>query len=160
MGSEMCIRDRRLQAANDYSELTQELSGVEQEINKAMRMDELLELRVPVDSGHNEFVVFEVAERSVGSILQKGEPLFKLIPIDVPMEAEVDITGKDVAKLRTLVDVPEDGELPDGSKVTIKLSAFDYQDHGTLDGYVRAVSEGVYEEQNQATGSTLSLIHI
>ena len=144
----------RLQAADEYSKLSQELSSIEQEINKAMRMDELLELRVPTDSGHSEFVVFEVAERSVGSVLQKGEPLFKLIPIDVPLEAEVDISGKDVAKLRTLGDVPEDGELPNGSKVTIKLSAFDYQDHGTLDGYVRAVSEGVYEQQNQGNGST------
>ena len=114
-----------------------------------MRMDELLELRVPSDSGHNEFVVFEVAERSVGSVLQKGEALFKLIPVDVPLEAEIEISGKDVAKIRVLANDPGDGEMPNGSKVTLKLGAFDYQDHGTLSGYVRTVSEGVYETNDQ-----------
>ena len=82
---EAFIANMRSTISDEYSTSSQELMGVEQEMNKAMRMDELLELRVPSDSGHNEFVVFEVAERSVGSVLQKGEALFKLIPVDVPV---------------------------------------------------------------------------
>lgn len=142
------IASQRSEIADELLEASQELTSVEQEINKANRMDELLELRVPTDSGHDEFVVFEVAERSVGSVLQKGEPLFKLIPIDVPLEAEVEIAGRDVAKLRVLDQAPADGEFPNGSKVTVKLSAFDYQDHGTLSGYVRTISEGVFEKDS------------
>ena len=144
------------ETSDDFAKHTQELTAVEQEISKASRMDELLELRVPTDSGHSEFVVFEVAELSVGSILEKGQPLFKLIPIDVPLEAEVDIAGKDVAKLRAMAAVPEDGDIPNGSKVKIKLSAFDYQDHGTLDGFVRAISEGVFEDQDSLTGAKVA----
>lgn len=143
------VANRRSIVADEFSKASQELTGVEQEINKAIWMDDQLELRVPTDSGHDEFVVFEVAERSVGSVLQKGEAVFKLIPIDVPLEAEIEISGRDVAKLRTLTSAPSDGEFPNGSKVTVKLGAFDYQDHGTLTGFVRTVSEGVYESPDQ-----------
>ena len=143
------IAGRRSEIADELLKANQELTSVEQEVNKANRMGELLELRVPTDSGHDEFVVFEVAERSVGSILQQGEPLFKLIPIDVPLEAEVEITGRDVAKVRVLDEVPADGKMPSGTRVTLKLTAFDYQDHGTLTGFVRTVSEGVFEKQGQ-----------
>ncbi len=148
------IAGQRSEIADELLKASQELSAVEQEINKANRMGELMELRVPTDSGHSEFVVFEVADRSVGSILKEGEPLFKLIPIDVPLEAEVEISGRDVAKLRVLKALPESGDLPNGSKVTLKLSAFDYQDHGTLNGYVRTVSEGVFEKPAGASGAT------
>ena len=149
------IADQRAQIADELLKANQELTTVEQEINKANRMGELLELRVPTDSGHNEFVVFEVADRSVGSVLQQGEPLFKLIPIDVPLEAEVEISGRDVAKLRVLDELPGDGKMPSGTKVTLKLTAFDYQDHGTLNGFVRTISEGVFEKQGQAPQSGL-----
>ena len=143
------VADRRSQIADELLKANQDLGAVEQEINKANRMDELLELKVPTDSGHDEFVVFEVAERSVGSVLQQGEPLFKLIPIDVALEAEVEITGRDVAKVRVLNELPENGKMPSGTRVTLKLTAFDYQDHGTLSGFVRTVSEGVFEKEGQ-----------
>ncbi len=146
------IAANRSEIADEWLKASQELSTVEQEINKANRMDELLELRVPTDVGHNEFVVFEVADRSVGSVLQAGEPLYKLIPVDVLLEAEVEISGRDVAKLRVLDGEPAGGEFPNGSLVTLKLTAFDYQDHGTLKGFVRAISEGVFEKPSAAPG--------
>ena len=142
------IADRRSQIADELLKANQELTTVEQDINKANRMGELLELRVPTDSGHDEFVVFEVADRSVGSVLKQGEPLFKLIPIDVPLEAEVEIDGRDVARVRVLDQLPENGKMPEGTRVKLKLTAFDYQDHGTLSGYVRTISEGVFEKEN------------
>jgi len=143
------IAETRAQIADELLQANQELSADEQEIHKATRMGELLELRVPTDSGHDEFVVFEVAERSVGSVLKQGEPLFKLIPIDVPLEAEVEIAGRDVARIRVIDKPPADEKLPSGTRVTLKLTAFDYQDHGTLSGFVRTISEGVYEKQGQ-----------
>ena len=149
---EAMIANLRTQVADELYTANQELKAVIEEINKASRMEELHELRVPSDSGHDEFVVFEVADRSVGSILREGEPLFKLIPIDVPLEAEVEISGRDVAKIRAIKQKPDDGEMPNGSKVTLKLGAFDYQDHGTLKGYVRTISEGVFENSDSQQG--------
>lgn len=143
------IASRRSEVASELEKATQELKSVEDEITKAKRMDELHELRVPTDSGHDEFVVFEVAELSVGSILQEGQPLFKLIPIDVPLEAEVEISGRDVAKIRSVNRKSKNTDMPEGSLVTLKLGAFDYQDHGTLKGFVRTISEGVFDNNKQ-----------
>ncbi|MFK7768563.1 MAG: hypothetical protein AB8B55_15175, partial [Mariniblastus sp.] len=120
-----------------------DLVKIEQEINKARRSNEFVELKVPEDLPYKEFVVFEVADKSVGSIMQAGEPLFRLIPIGVPMEAEVEIQGKDIAiiKSATETEIAEEN-LPKGSDVRVKLASFPYQKHGTLDGIVRTISEG------------------
>ena len=125
----------------------EQLAEVEQQLSKAKKSNEFVELVVPEDLPYKEFVVLEVAEKSVGSIMQAGDPLFKLIPVGVPMEVEVEIEGKDVALVSTAT--PEQisaGDLPRGSDVRIKLSSFPYQKHGTLDGVVRTISEGSYEK--------------
>jgi HlyD family secretion protein len=144
------IAGRRSEIADELLKASQELSAVEQEIHKAERMDQLLELRVPTDAGFKEFVVFEVADRSVGSVLGEGEALFKLIPLDVPLEAEVEISGRDVARIRAFDAESDKEEIPNGSSVKLKLAAYDYQDHGTLSGTVRTISEGVFEDPNAA----------
>ncbi len=125
-----------------------ELTAIKQELNKANRSNEFVELKVPNDLPYKEFVVFEVAEASVGSTMKPGEPLFKLVPIGVPMEVEVEVQGKDIA----LIDVASQqqiakGDIPEGSDVRIKLASFPYQKHGTLDGVVRTISEGSFEKQ-------------
>ncbi len=134
-----------------------ELVKIEQEINKARRSNEFVELRVPENLGYDEFVVFEVADKSVGSIMKPGEPLFRLIPIGVAMEAEVEIEGKDIAIIKAATQAEMDSnDLPTGSDVRVKLASFPYQKHGTLDGIVRTISEGSFEKQSQglATGIT------
>ncbi len=140
--------------ATTVSELvaaTDELTTTQQELNKATRARELVQLTVPENLDYKDFVVFEVADRSVGSVLRPGEPLFKLVPIDVPMELEVEVAGKDIAKVQSVASVPTEGQkLPNGSEVRIKLASFPYQKHGTLEGVVRTISEGSFEKQ--ATG--------
>ncbi len=132
----------------DLVAVVEEFNQVEQELSKAIRSNEFVELKVPENLPYKEFVVLEVAEKSVGSTAKPGEPLFKLIPLGVPMEVEVEVQGKDIALITTAT--PEQvaaGELPTGSAVSIKLSSFPYQKHGTLDGIVRAISEGSFEKQ-------------
>ena len=138
----------RTETVNELVKVRENLNSVEQELSKANKSNEFVELVVPEDLPYKEFVVLEVAEKSVGSIMQTGEPLFKLIPIGVPMEVEVEVEGKDVALIAKAK--PEQiaaGELPKGSDVRIKLSSFPYQKHGTLDGAVRTISEGSFEKQ-------------
>ena len=131
------------------------LAQVEQELSKANKSNEFVELVVPEDLPHKEFVVLEVAEKSVGSIMQTGEPLFKLIPVGVPMEVEVEVEGKDVAMIATATQKEiASKELPKGSDVRIKLSSFPYQKHGTLDGAVRTISEGSFEKPLPGGGSS------
>lgn len=147
--------DREAFAATWRTELVTELvtavdklTAVKQELNKANRSNEFVELKVPDDLLYKEFVVFEVAEASVGSTMQPGSPLFKLVPIGVPMEVEVEVQGKDIALIN--VATPQEiaaGNIPDGSDARIKLASFPYQKHGTLDGVVRTISEGSFEKQ-------------
>jgi HlyD family secretion protein len=127
---------------------TDELKSIEQDTKKAMRQNQFVELRVPGDLPYDEFVVLEVTENSVGTVMQPGEPLYKLIPVGVGMEVEIEIEGKDIARLKPATRRQmEDGELPPGSDVRVKLSSFPYQKHGALKGAIRTISEGSFEKQ-------------
>ncbi len=149
----------RSELVTQLAQATEEQVQIEEDLSKAVRSNELVELRVPEDMPFKEFVVFEVADRSVGSVLKPGEALFRLVPVDVPLEAEVEIAGRDISKIDQANgrDI-ESGDLPDGSAVRVKLASFPYQKHGTLDGAVRAISEGSFEKQGaggQPTGATM-----
>jgi len=131
----------RAKVVSDLALAVQELNQTTEELSKAVRSNELVELKVPDDLPFKRFVVFEVADRSVGSVLRPGEPLFRLVPIDVPLEVEVEIAGRDIP------------DLPEGSRVSVKLASFPFQKHGTLDGVVRTISEGSFEK-NAANGAS------
>ena len=82
--------------------------------------------------------------------MEPGEPLFKLIPLGVPVEAEVEVAGKDIARLHEATESEiESGEFPDGSEVRVKLDSFPFQKHGTLRGVVRKISEDSFEKESE-----------
>jgi HlyD family secretion protein len=132
----------KAKVVSDLIESHQQLEEVEQQIAKAERMNEFVDIRVPANEKYKDFFVLEVAERSPGSVTQASEPLFKLIPVNAPMEVEIEVEGKDVGRIRI------------GSQVRIKLVSFPYQKHGTLEGTVSAISEGTLEKKDAAGKST------
>lgn len=105
-------------------QLRNELEKVIEEYHKAKRMHELVFLRSP-----QKGIVLKIAERSVGSIIQPAEPFLTLVPYDSEIEAEVDVLGKDIGRIRV------------NDIVRVKLDAFPFQRHGTLPGKVRVISE-------------------
>ena len=156
----------RSEIVSELALAAQELRQTDEELSKAVRSNELVELKVPEDLPFKRFVVFEVADRSVGSVLRPGEPLFRLVPIDVPLEAEVEIAGRDISKIHAAsteqmagamsgtADGGKESELPQGSRVSIKLASFPFQKHGTLEGVVRTISEGSFEKKSASGGGT------
>ncbi len=74
-------------------------------------------------------VVLTLAQRSVGSVVREAEPLVVLVPLDAKLEAEVNVEGRDI------------GELAVGQAVRLKLDAFPFQDHGTVAGRLRQISQ-------------------
>ena len=149
------IASWRTKIVADLVTANEEFSRLEQEYKKAVRSNDFVELKVPEDLAYKEFVVFEVAEKSVGSTMQPGEPLFKLVPVGVPMEAEVEIQGKDIARINVATEAEiASGEIPYGADARVKLHSFPYQKHGTLDGAVRAISEGSFEKQLPGGGDS------
>ncbi len=129
------IAHRNAEISQEYAKVQTELSQATEELNKANRINEYVDLRVPADLPHPAYFVLEVAERSAGSVPQSSESLFKLVPLDVAVNglvAEFDVESRDIGLIRQ------------GDTARIKLDSFPYQKHGTLEGKVRTISEGTF----------------
>ncbi len=108
----------------------QEKNGLTQSLIKASRYNELVQLKAGAKA-----IVKEVADYSVGSVIKSAEPFFTLIPLDSKLEAEVKVPAKDIAHIKV------------GSPVRIKLDAFPFQKHGTIQGKIRVVSPDAFFSQ-------------
>jgi hemolysin D len=108
-----------------------------QQLEKAMRKKDLVRLTASDDS-----VVLRMAKLSVGSVLKDAEPLMYLAPLNSPVEAEVRISPRDIGFIRP------------GDPVKVKLDAFDFVEHGMIEGTISWISEGAFmldERTNQPT---------
>lgn len=103
-------------------------AAVEQLV-KARKNAELVDLRAPADA-----VVQQIAQLSVGSVLSEAVPLVTLVPVNAALEAEVAIDARDVGFIR------------EGDPVTIKVEAYNYLRHGTVDGHVKLLSEDSFSQ--------------
>ena len=149
----------KTQIVTELVKASDEQKSIVQETKKAMRQNQFVELRVPDDLPYDEFVVLERTENSVGSVMQPGEPLFKLIPLGADMEVEIEIEGKDIGRLQSATSEEiASGNVPSGSEVRVKLNSFPYQKHGTLNGAVRTIGEGTFDKtapNGASTGLTM-----
>ncbi len=123
-------KEWRQKALEEMVTARRELNGVIEQLSKAERRNELVIMTTPVDA-----VVLEIAKKSVASVAQAAEPLFTLVPIDAPLEAEVQIEADDIGNVRV------------GDKVHIKVDAFPFQKHGTISGTVRIISEDSFARE-------------
>ena len=121
------IEERNGELMEQEIKLRGELKKIHEEINKAKRLRELVQLKAP-----ERGVVLSMAERSVGSIIQQAEPFVTLVPVGSNIEAEAKVKPKDIGRIRT------------GDSARIKLDAFPFQKHGTLPGRVRVISENSF----------------
>ena len=115
-----------------------ERDSLKEQMQKADRRSSLVQLTAPVDS-----VVLEIAKFSEGSIIQPAETFFTLVPLNVKLEAEVQIDAVDVGYIKI------------GHPVHVKLDAFPYQKHGVIDATVRIISEDAFKKDtaNNTAGS-------
>ncbi len=126
-----------------YGQVSQEMvtaqanrdSAVEQ-LTKATKHQDLVQISAPEDG-----MVLKIAKLSPLSVLNQGDPLLYLAPLRSPFEAEINIAARDIGFIRV------------GDKTTVKLDAYNFVDHGTVDGTVRSLSEGAFttDENGQPT---------
>ncbi|HUH77788.1 MAG TPA: HlyD family type I secretion periplasmic adaptor subunit, partial [Devosia sp.] len=64
--------------------------------------------------------------------------LITLVPLNVPLEAEVTVAGNDIGHLAT------------GDLARIKFDAFPFQKHGTIEGRVLSISENSFANRGGA----------
>lgn len=122
-----------------YQELVETLpkrNGAAEELKKAELRRRLIVLQAPADA-----VVLEIANRTVGSVVREAETLFVLVPRDVPLQAEVNVEGRDI------------GQLALGQAVRIKFEAFPFQKYGTATGEVRVISQDTFSPDPKAEGA-------
>ncbi len=115
--------------------LSRERDAVNEQLLKADKRLQLVVLRAPSDA-----VVLEIAKLSVGSVVVAAEPLFTLVPLGENLLAEVQIESKDVGYVRL------------GDQVKLKLDAYPFQLHGTLQGQLHTLSEDAFRRDNAAAG--------
>jgi hemolysin D len=104
-----------------------ERDGLSEALVKAQRRQEMIELKTPVDA-----VVLEVAQRSVGSIIQSAEAMFRLVPLGAPLEVEAKVEAKEIGRIAV------------GDPVRLKLEAAPFTEHGAVDGVVKIISSDAF----------------
>jgi hemolysin D len=117
------LAEFRQKSAEELVQARRDHDAAVKQLDKAARRNAVTVLTAPADA-----IVLEVAQRSVGSVMKEAEPLYTLVPLDSPLEAEVSVEGMDVGQVGT------------GADVRLKLEAWPFQKHGTMSGKVRTVS--------------------
>lgn len=106
--------------------------------NKADRKSALVYLTSPIDA-----TVLEINKRSVGTVAKEAEPIMTLVPQGVPIEAEIQIPADEIGFVRK------------GDPVRIKIDAYPFQKHGTVEGRLSVVGEDSFlAEQGQQRSLT------
>lgn len=132
---ETFMKSWRQEAMEKLSQARQQRDEVTELLAKARRRSELDVLSAPADA-----IVLELGKRSVGSVVQDAEPMVVLVPLDAPLEAEVEVSPADVGEIRV------------GDAARIKIDAYPFQKHGTIKGKVINVSADTFSRQGGVGG--------
>lgn len=123
-------RGWRQKIMEDLLTISRERDSLKEQLQKADKRSELVTLTAPADS-----VVLEIAKLSPGSIAQAAQTFFTLVPLNVTLEAEAQIDAVDVGYIKI------------GHPVHVKIDAFPYQKHGSIDATVRTISEDAFRAE-------------
>jgi hemolysin D len=131
--------DTAIQLVTDRNDLDLTRDALE----KAQKHQDLTSLDAPEDA-----IVLKVGKISPGSVAPGGgqdttttgqDPLFTLVPLDAPVEADIHVGTKDI------------GFIAIGDRVTLKLDAYPFLRHGTAKGVVKTISEGSFSVDDNNT---------
>ena len=116
----------QFEQARDLAELN--LTGVNRDIIEQTsqglaRPTDIAVIAAPIDG-----IVADLAIRSPGETMDRGQTVITLVPDGVSLIAELQIPDRDVGKLR------------EGQTIKFKFEAFPFADHGVLNGEVEAIS--------------------
>jgi hemolysin D len=126
------LEDFRRSTMDQLVELRSQRNAIAEELKKMELRRSMVVLSAPADA-----VVLDLAQRSVGSVVREAEPIVTLVPLNVPLEAEVSVSSTDIG--RVTVD----------RHVRIKLDAYPFQKFGTVSGTVRTVSRDTFTPSQQ-----------
>jgi hemolysin D len=115
-----------------------QLAQAHDDLTKGQKMTDLVNLESPEDA-----IVLSIPMLGAGGVAVDAQPLFSLMPVDAPLEVDVEIDSKD------------SGFVNVGDPVRIKFDAYKFLEHGTGSGKVKTISQDSFTEvRNQDTVST------
>jgi HlyD family secretion protein len=117
------IRGYRNQVSSTLSETGRLLSDAREQLAKAIKHADLVEMRADTDA-----TVLAISNVSVGSVLQSAEPFITLVPDDAVMEIDGAVPANDVAFVRV------------GDPVVIRFAAYNEREHGFAVGTVTTIA--------------------
>jgi hemolysin D len=123
----------RQKTMEELLSVSRERDALNEQLQKADRRHRLVTLSAPVDA-----VVLDILKLSPGSIVREAETFFTLVPLNVILEAEVQIDPQDIGYIKV------------GHPVRLKLDAFPFQRHGSLDATIRTLSEDAFRRDASA----------
>ncbi|MBY6266376.1 HlyD family type I secretion periplasmic adaptor subunit (plasmid) [Azospirillum sp. 412522] len=110
-----------------------ELEALREQLTKARRRQEQVSIESPIDG-----VVLELSPKAAaGSVAKEAEPLFTLVPLNADLEVEASIEARDLAFVQI------------GDKVRVKVEAYPYMQHGSLEGEVLTISEDSFTKKDE-----------
>lgn len=124
----------RTQVAEELVATNREREKLVEQLKKSDYRESLVRLVAPAPG-----IILKVADRFIGSVIQTAEPMFTIVPADVPMELEADVQPKDIGLIQV------------GDLVRIKLDALPFQKHGSIEGRVRLISEDAVQLEGNTT---------
>lgn len=125
----------RRQNSEELVKTQRDIAALREEQKKALRLGTLVELRANTDG-----VVINTIDRSIGAVVEAGEPIASISPNGQPVEMDVEIESPEVGYLRV------------GQEVRVKLESLPFQQYGTLSGRLTAIS-GDSSQEKTLTGT-------
>lgn len=117
----------RQKTMEDLLATMRERDSLGEELQKAEKRRNMVTLVSPADA-----VVLDIVKLSQGSVINTATPLFTLVPLAAPLEAEVQIDAVDIGYVKV------------GDVAHLKLDAYPFQRHGILAAKVRTLSEDAF----------------
>ena len=144
LGSEIAARQAEREAfdqqwkiavAEEMVKARENLTRSKKEYDKALQMTSYVDLKAPEDA-----VVHDIAPLSIGSAVREAETLVTLVPLGGTLEVEAQVRADDIGRVKP------------GDSVRVKITAFPFQKHGTLEGQVRFLSEDAFSSSGSEKG--------
>jgi adhesin transport system membrane fusion protein len=120
----------RTEASQDLAKLKVELVATQEELNANQDRVTRTEVRSPVRG-----TIKEIKIRTIGGVIQPGQPLIEVVPIEDTLLVEAQVRPSDIAFIR-----------PKQAAV-VKITAYDFSTYGGLDAVVEEISADTIENE-------------
>ena len=126
------LNDLLVQISEKISDHNDQLLQLEEELVKTNLEKENLSVKSPVDG-----IVLESPKITIGSLINKGDPIVTIVRTGLPLILEIDVVPKDISDVYY------------GNVVSVKIDSLPFQQYGDLSGTLTFLSDDTVEESLQ-----------